>query len=159
MSNHIKALLDGAPFSELSRHDLKIIEDHVESCEECRDAHTASRLSQLMLNQRVSEEIEPTPFFHTRVMAAIREKEKKQTNIFALLWRSAGPVFSALLVIVAVLAGLSFYPADSNELADVNTAMEIYTTDAVFSAPAIADNDMPYDQVLTVLYESEVSSR
>jgi hypothetical protein len=60
---------------------------------------------------------------------------------------------------VAVLAGLSFYPADSNELADVNTAMEIYTTDAVFSAPAIADNDMPYDQVLTVLYESEVSSR
>ena len=71
---HIKRLLDEAPLSSLGKAELAAVRAHAEVCEECRRAVAAAQLSSLMLRTRTQEVFEPSPFFQTRVLAALRER-------------------------------------------------------------------------------------
>ncbi len=72
---HIISLLENASFAELSEKDLGTIRIHVGDCEGCLSAFEAAQLTRLLLQERVAVEIEPPPFFHTRVLATLRERQ------------------------------------------------------------------------------------
>jgi hypothetical protein len=155
---HVKRLLDEAPLSSLGRAELASVRAHVESCEDCRRALDAAQLSSLMLKARTQETFEPSPFFQTRVLAALRERRAAEEErwTFARLWKSAGLLVSSLAATTAALAVFTFVAP-----AEQATAQEVagtYTAESVIFDEA-AEEQMTYDQVLASLYGSEEEAR
>ena len=150
---HVKKLLDEAPLASLGRAELAAVRAHAEVCEDCRRAVAAAQLSALMLRARAQETFEPSPFFQTRVLAALRERRAAEEGwTFARLWKSAGLLVSSMAATVAALAVFTFVAP-----AEQPTAQEVAGT---YSAESVifdegADEQMTYDQVLTSLYGSE----
>ncbi|MBV8859382.1 MAG: hypothetical protein JOZ02_20790 [Acidobacteria bacterium] len=150
---HIKKLLDGAPLSSLGRAELAAVRAHAEVCEDCRRAVAAAQLSALMLKTRAQESFEPSPFFQTRVLAALRERRAAEEGwTLARLWKSAGLLVSSLAATTAALAVFTFVapsePAVAQEVAGTYSAESVILDDG-------ADEQMTYDQVMTSLYGSE----
>jgi len=155
---HIKRLLDEAPLSSLGKAELAAVRAHVEACDECGRAFEAARVSTLMLKARTQEAFEPSPFFQTRVLAALRERRAAEEERWTLgrLWKSAGLLVSSMAATVAALAVFTFVApqeqANPQELAAGGT----YTAESVIFDEA-GDEQMTYDQVLTSLYEDEAA--
>src|ERR687890_2405007 len=107
---HIKKLLDEAPLSSLGKAELAAVRAHAEVCEDCRRAVAAAQLSSLMLKARTAETSEPSPFFQTRVLAALRERRAAEEErwTFARLWKSAGLLVSSMAATTAALAVFTF---------------------------------------------------
>src|SRR5215212_1328983 len=107
---HIKKLLDEAPLASLGRAELAAVRAHAEVCEECRRAVAAAQLSSLMLKTRTRETFEPSPFFQTRVLAALRERRAAEEERWTLgrLWKSAGLLVSSMAATTAALAVFTF---------------------------------------------------
>lgn len=157
---HIIAILESAPFNSLSDSELAAARAHAEVCDDCRHALEAAQISALLVRGRSLAEIEPPPFFQTRVMAALRER-RASTESFApsirRLWRAAGALVSGMAATVAALAVFTFL-APSNELTqqDLTSAFNAYSAEELILAPGSADDDeLSYDQVLTTVYESD----
>lgn len=150
---HIKRLLDEAPLSSLGRAELAAVRAHAESCEECRHAVAAAQLSSLLLKARTREVFEPSPFFQTRVLAAVRERRGAEEGwTFARLWRSAGLLVSSMAATTAALAVFTFVaPAEQTTAREL--AAGTYSAESVILGEA--SEEMTYDQVLTSLYGSE----
>jgi anti-sigma-K factor RskA len=153
---HIKRLIDEAPLSSLGKAELAAVRAHAEICEECRRAVAAAQLSSLMLKARTRETFEPTPFFQTRVLAALRERRAAAEERWTLgrLWKSAGLLVSSLAATTAALALFTFVApqeqADARELASGGA----YSAESVIFDEG-SEEQMTYDQVLTSLYGSE----
>jgi hypothetical protein len=153
---HIKKLLDEAPLSSLGKAELAAVRAHAEACEDCRHAVAAARLSALMLKTRAQQTFEPSPFFQTRVLAALRERRAAEEERWTLarLWKSAGLLVTSMAATVAALAVFTFVApseqASGQELASGNA----YTAESVIFGED-ADEQMTYDQVLTSLYGAE----
>jgi hypothetical protein len=154
-NNHIIKLLEERGFGE---SDLKTIRDHIAHCDECARAYEAAQLSSQLLRERAAFIVEPSPFFQTRVMAAIREKKRQPTpSGIWNLWPALRSTVAAMAGVVLILAGLSFFPADP---ADQSLDLNADVVDLVFfDRDDSADNDLNYDQVLTNLYESDVETK
>jgi len=153
---HIKKLLDEAPLSSLGRAELAAVRAHAETCAECGRAFEAARAASLMLKARAQEAFEPPPFFQTRVLAALRERQANAPFSFARLWKSAGALVASMAASVALLATLTFVAPQqaTPETSDIATASNHYTADDVILNQADApDDDVTYDQVLTTLYD------
>src|ERR671922_301207 len=105
---HIINILESAPFADLSERELASVTAHCATCASCQRAYEAARVSALLLKERVAESVEPSPFFQTRVLAALRGRQTNEAWSFARLWRSAGALVSSMAAIVALLAGLTF---------------------------------------------------
>lgn len=151
---HIKQLLDEAPLASLGKAELASVRAHAESCEECRRAFEAARASSLMLQARTQEVFEPSPFFQTRVLAALRERRAAEEErwTFARLWRSAGLLVSSMAATTAALAVFTFVAPS-----ETTVAQEVAGT---YSAESVifdegAEEQMTYEQVLTSLYGTE----
>jgi hypothetical protein len=151
---HIKKLLDEAPLSSLGRAELAAVRAHAEICEECRRAVAAAQLSSLMLKTRTRETFEPSPFFQTRVLAALRERRAAEEErwTFARLWKSAGLLVSSMAATVAALAVFTFVAP--SEQATAQEVAGTYSAESVIFDEA-GDEQMTYDQVLTSLYGAE----
>jgi anti-sigma-K factor RskA len=153
---HIRKLLDEAPLSSLGRAELAAVRAHADTCEECGRAFEAALASSLMLKARTRETFEPSPFFQTRVLAALRERraEEEERWTFARLWKSAGLLVSSMAATTAALAVFTFVapsePAVAQEVASGNA----YTAESVIFDDA-GDEQMTYDQVMTSLYGAE----
>ena len=156
---HVKSLLDEAPLASLGKAELASARAHAETCEECRRAFDAARLSTLMLKGRAAETFEPSPFFQTRVLAALRERRAAEEErwTFARLWKSAGLLVSSLAATTAALAVFTFV-APSEQATAQELASGAYTAESVIFDEA-AEEQMTYEQVLTSLYESEEETR
>ena len=153
---HIKKLLDGAPLARLGETELAAVRAHAAVCAECRRAFEAARASASMLKARAAEGFEPSPFFQTRVLAALRERRAAEEGwTLARLWRSAGLLVSSMAATVAALAVFTFVAPEQSpaqELASGGT----YSAEAlIFDEGATADEPMSYEQVFSSLYESE----
>ena len=151
---HIKRLLDEAPLASLGKAELAAVRAHAETCEECGRAFEAARASSRMLKARVEETFEPSPFFQTRVLAALRERRAAEEERWTLarLWKSAGLLVSSMAATVAALAVFTFV-APSEQV----TAQEVagtYTAESVIFDEG-ADEQMTYEQVMNSLYGSE----
>ena len=57
--------------------ELSAVQAHALECGSCHSAYEAARLSALVLKSRAQVTIEPSPFFQTRVMAALREQHSE----------------------------------------------------------------------------------
>jgi drug/metabolite transporter superfamily protein YnfA len=152
---HVKKLLDEAPLSSLGTAELAAVRAHAEICDECGRAFDAAQAASLMLKARTQEAFEPSPFFQTRVLAALRERRGTEEGwTLARLWKSAGLLVSSLAATTAALAVFTFVapsePAGGQELAAGGT----YTAESVIFDDADEDQ-MTYDQVITSLYGSE----
>ena len=100
----------------------------------------------------MAETFEPPPFFHTRVLAALREQRHNDVTAFARLWRAAGALVSSMAAAVVLFAVLSF------AVLDQGVPVEPSATTA-YSAEAVILNDLEEEQtdgqVLSTLYEAD----
>jgi hypothetical protein len=152
---HIKRLLDEAPLSSLGKAELAAVRAHAETCDECGRAFEAARVSTLMLKARTQEVFEPSPFFQTRVLAALRERRAAEEERWTLgrLWKSAGLLVSSMAATTAALAVFTFVAPQEQTNAQ-ELASGTYTAESVIFDEA-GEEQMTYDQVLTSLYGAE----
>ena len=155
---HIIEILDNASIATLSESELNEIRAHALECMSCREAFEAARLSAVVIKSRVEATIEPSPFFQTRVMAALREQQAVESVPAMLrLWRSAKALVSVMAVTTAALAVVSFMQPSQTTTAPEQTA-------SAFSAYSVimdqdADDQMSYEQVLSTIYEDDDDAR
>lgn len=149
---HIIEILDNGSITSLTEIELNEVRDHARECESCRGAYEAARLSMLVLRSRVQSTIEPSPFFQTRVLAALREQQAVESVPAMLrLWKSARALVSSMAVTTAALAALSFlYPAPTPE---PEQTVSVFSADAVIMDQN--EEQMSYEQVLRTIYEED----
>jgi len=157
-AKHITEILDNASLASLSENELTEVRAHVVACESCRKAYEAARISTVVLKSRAQTVIEPSPFFQTRVLAALREQQAMESVPAMLrLWRSAKAVVSTMAVTTAALAFVSFVlPSQSTPATDQNAS--VYSAYSVIMDQS-ADDQMTYDQVLGTIYEDDDDAR
>ncbi|MGH9901424.1 MAG: hypothetical protein ACRD68_06375 [Pyrinomonadaceae bacterium] len=153
---HVIDILESAPFAGLGESELASVRAHAARCPECRRAYDAARVSSLLLKERAAAGIEPSPFFQTRVMAALRERQAaNEAWSFGRLWRAAGALVSGMAATVALLAGLTFLSPVTQTNDDLAVTASPYAAEEVVIAPDdLSNGEMTYEQVLTTIYES-----
>ena len=122
---HILDILDKQRFDELSRTEKDVIETHAAECSKCAIAYKSAQISSVLLKTSVMQNFEPTPFFHTRVLANLREKEIVKTPFFAFtrLWRASGSLVAVMITTVFVLLATTIFAPDYKASAnDLDTA-------------------------------------
>jgi hypothetical protein len=150
-------MLDEAPLASLGESELAALRAHAEGCAECRGALDAAGAASLMLRARAAESFEPSPFFQTRVLAALRERRAAEEEGWTLarLWKSAGLLVSSMAATTAALVVLTFAAPQEQAVAQ-EVAASPYTAEALLFEEAEAEGgQMSYEQVLSTLYESE----
>ena len=158
---HVIEMLERVPFGSLAADELATIRTHAAACPDCQSAYEAARISSLLLKERVAESVEPSPFFQTRVLAALRERQAaNEVPALKRLWQAAGTLVSTMALTVAALATLTFFiPADTQPATAPQTlaaAANNYTAeDVVFTPDEVADGQMSDDQVLSTLYGAD----
>lgn len=158
-NEHVIDMLEAKPFAALDSNDLAQIRAHAAGCESCRQAYEAAEVSANLLQQRASETFEPSPFFQTRVLAALRERQAaNETWAWSRLWRTAGGLASSMVATVATLAILTFVVPGTQtaESPDPATAVNAYSAEAVvLDESALPDDQISDSEVLTTLYGPE----
>lgn len=151
---HVIEILDSAPFASLAEEQLLVVRTHSQSCVECGNAYRAAVLSSAVIKERVQASIEPSPFFQTRVLAALRERQATENvPILGRLWKSAGALVSSMAVTTAALAALSFMVASPVTPAYEQTATA-YSAESVLLDQA-SEEQMSYEQVLSTIYADD----
>lgn len=153
---HIINLLESAPLAELSKSDLAEVRAHVAECAGCHQAFEAAQIAALMLKERSAETFEPSPFFHTRVMATLRERQTTNEWAWSRMWRAAGALASSMAATVAALAVLTFViPSPNTTVTPETTALSAYSAEELILNYGDSDDQVSDGQVLTTLYEAE----
>lgn len=149
---HITEILDNASIAKLSEIELNDVQIHVKDCASCRDAYEAARLSAVVIKSRTQVTIEPSPFFQTRVMAALREQQAVDSvPAMFRLWKSARALVASMAVTTAALAVLSFVVPGPAIVDD--QAISAYSVESVIMGQA--NDEMSYEQVLSTIYAEE----
>jgi hypothetical protein len=158
-NEHVIGILEAKPLTALDSNDLAQIRVHAAGCESCRQAFEAAQVSAVLLQERADQTFEPSPFFQTRVLAALRERQAtNETWAWSRLWRTAGGLASSMVATVATLAILTFVVPGTQtaELQDPATAFNAYSTEAVvLDESALPDDQISDSEVLTTLYGPE----
>jgi hypothetical protein len=156
---HITDILDSIPLSELSETDLKAVRTHAALCSDCKRAYEAAQVSTALLQERAAETFEPTPFFQTRVLAALRERQAQEKSVFQRLWEATGALVTSMAATVAALAVLTFFVPGiqpNTTTQEMATASSSYSADEViFNQDELTAEQMSYEHVLTTLYGSD----
>ena len=149
---HITEILDNTSFANLSEFELNEVRIHVKDCASCRDAYEAARLSAVIIKSRTQVTIEPSPFFQTRVMAALREQQAVDSvPAMFRLWRSARALVSSMAITTAALAAVSFV-LPGPAVADDQT-VSAYSVESVLMGQG--NDELSYEQVLSTIYDDE----
>jgi anti-sigma factor RsiW len=158
---HIIGILDDTPLGQLGESELAAVRAHAARCDECRRAYDAALVASSLLFERASEEFEPSPFFQTRVLAALRERRAaEETPALLRLWRTAGTLVSSMAATVALLAGLTFVvpsvQTTTETTNEVAVASDPFSVDeALLAQDNATDEEINYEQVLATIYESD----
>lgn len=156
---HIISILESSPFDSLSESELATVRAHVVDCEECRRAYQAARISSSLVKERVAAVVEPPPFFETRVMAALRERQASSETVASSLrrlWRATGALVTGMTATVAALAVFTFFaPQLESTPQGATPAFDAYSAEEVILARGDQPgDDLSYDQVLATIYEA-----
>lgn len=155
---HITEILDNASPASLSESELSEVRAHALECGSCRSAFEAARLSSMVLKSRAQVMVEPSPFFQTRVMAAIREqREAESVPALFRLWKSAKVLVSSMALTTAALGVLTFVLPGTAAVSD-DQAVSAYSAESVIMGQN-ADDQMTYEQVLSTIYEDDDDAR
>lgn len=154
---HIIEVVDSVAFASLSQIELDEMKAHTRECASCRSAFDAAQLSSLVIKERVQVTIEPSPFFHTKVLAALREQQQAADNMpaFMRLWKSASALVSSMALVTIVLGVMTFVAPEPA------TALE--QTVSLDAAEAVifdeGDEQLTYEQVLSTIYDEGDEAR
>jgi anti-sigma-K factor RskA len=155
-NKHIISLIDEAPVSGLSENNLTVIHAHIEQCSDCRQAFQAAQVSGLLLHERAAAEFEPSPFFQTRVMATLRERQAAgETWAWSRLWRAAGALTSSMVATVAALAVLTFAIPGSQVVSQAGSPPNSYSVEELLLDGTAQVEEESDGQLLTTLYSEE----
>lgn len=156
--NHIIDLLEKAPFASLTESEHREIRAHSVDCDGCARAYKAAVVASSLLKEGAGEVFEPSPFFQTRVMAAIREQQSEPRG-FAKVWRAAGALVSSMTATVALLAVLSFMVPATQSTADA-AALDGYSAEEVIlDHTEIAQEQVSDAELLSTLYPADEDER
>lgn len=155
---HIIEILENAPLASLTESETKIIRAHIEICDECLRAYQAAQISTALIKERVAETIEPLPFFHTRVMAAIREQKASEVSAFKRFWKAANSLIYSMTATVVVLVVFTFFTlgisTDSAEQDSTFSANQYSAEDILLTrGDALSDNHLTDEEVFSAIYE------
>jgi hypothetical protein len=157
---HVINLLESAPLGSLSEIDLATIRAHTDKCTGCQLAFQSAQVAALLLKERAGETFEPSPFFHTRVLATLRERQATVPLwTLARLWRSAGALASSMVATVAALAVLTFV-IPGNEFTSVSQqasslAQGYSAEEVILNETAQLEGQLSDDQLLNTIYGGE----
>ena len=154
-NSHIIDILDSAPLANLSEAQLVTVRIHIESCASCARSYDAAALSSQVLHARVAEEIEPSPFFATTILAKIREQQAENIPVMLRLWRSASYLVSSMAITTAALAVLSFVVPDP-AVGSIDSNTTAYSAEAVILGD---EEELSYEQVLSTIYAEEEEAK
>ena len=150
---HITEVLDSVALAALSPSELDEIRAHARDCEPCGDAFAAAQLSALVIQERAHAVIEPSPFFQTRVMAALREQQATESApAFRRLWNSARGLVASMALTTAALAALSFVFAAPATAPTEQTASALTAESVILGQDA---DDLTYEQVMNAIYADD----
>jgi len=152
---HIIELLDSGPFSKLSTEQLTVVTGHVQACDGCRHAYEAAQVADVLLKERASVVVEPSPFFHTKVVAAWRERKVENVPAWLRLWKSTGALVSSMAVTTAALAALSFLVPGPVVPTQETLAVNSYSAEGVILDQNAVDEQLTDEQVLNAIYAEE----
>ena len=152
---HIIELLDSVPFGSMSAEQEMLVSAHVKACEGCRGAYQAAQLADVLLKERASVVVEPSPFFQTKVLAAWRERQAENVPALLRMWRSAGALVSSMAVTTAALAALSFLVPGPSVPAQETVALNSYSAEGVILDQNANDEQLTDEQVLNAIYAEE----
>jgi len=149
---HIIDILDESRLSTLSESERAVVEQHAEGCSECRSALAAAYLSTALLRERAANSFTPSPFFATRVLATLRERQSSREFWgLARMWRAAGALVSAMAVTVVTLAVVTFV-VPANETGIDQDLVTAYSADEVILGQSELPDEVNYGQVWNTLY-------
>ena len=158
MSDHIISLIENAPLASLSPSDLTAIRRHTDDCVNCRQAFEAAQISMLLLRERAEEIFEPSPFFHTRVLATLRERQAAGGQwAWSRVWGAAGALASSMVLTVAALAALTFIPGNQaiSGPQDLTSLNSYSAEDVLLDQGEALNGQVSEAQILTTLYGAE----
>lgn len=152
-AKHITEVLDNAALASLSHSELDEIRAHARDCEPCGSAFAAAQLSAVVIKERAQVVIEPSPFFQTRVLAALRERQAEE-SVPAMwrLWTSARALVSSMAVTTVALGALSFMISAPTSASD-QTVSALSAESVIFEQGA--DDQLTYEQVLNTIYADD----
>ncbi len=154
---HIIETIDSVSLASLSKTELEEMRGHARACESCGSAFEAAQLSALIIQERVRTTIEPSPFFHTKVLAAWREQQAvENVPAFVRLWKSASALVSSMAVATIALAAMTFVFPDPATAVQEQTASAYSAESVIFEQ---SDDQLTYGQVLNAIYEEEDEAR
>lgn len=153
---HIIELLESGPLAQLTENDLTKITGHVKVCASCDQAFEAAQLSSLLLKEQTAAAFEPSPFFQTRVLAALRERQAANEWSWSRMWRATGALASSMVAGVAVIAVLTFIAPGVSTETELSWAGNGYSAEEVILNQAELSDDPASDaQVLNTLYDTD----
>lgn len=149
---HIIEILDNTAFEALTADEVTMMREHNADCGECRSAFEAARITSAILKFEAEELVlEPTPFFQTKVMAALREQRTQTRSIwdFWRMWQAAGSMVAAMvLVVMGLMLAVVMAPDGRNDIMAIADE-----SDAVVFEQEITLRDMSGEQVFPVIFE------
>jgi len=157
INEHVIGMLESKRFGGLDENDRAQIHAHAQACDSCRRAFEAAQVSAALLQERAAENFEPPPFFQTRVLAALRERQSaNETWAWSRLWRTAGGLASSMVATVATLAVLTFVVPSTQNADSQTPSVNAYSTEAVvLDEKGTPEDQISNNDVLATLYETD----
>lgn len=161
-SEHILDILDEKAFGELSEIEKQTIEIHTAQCKSCFQAYKAARISSALLRANVARNFEPSPFFQTRVMANLREKQVSMNPFLAFgrMWKASRTLVAMMTTIVAALIALTIFAPEFNKVSSASVSpFDSYSPDVVILNERVSTKEPTNEQVFQIIYESGSSEK
>ena len=162
--DHIINLIEERAIESLTASEWRAIEAHAANCTACRHAFGVARIASQLLHERAAVVVEPTPFFQTRVLAAIREKQQESFGL-QRMWQAVRAVLTSMAMLVALLTAFSYYTNDIEGGPNVNESSQLMSElnldpDELLLAGQenLGDSEVSYGQLLTDLYQPVTGS-
>lgn len=154
-TDHITDLLANTRYRDLSESDLAGLHRHIAGCDSCRRAFDAARVADSLVVKRAEAMLEPSPFFETRLMAQIRQRQAaNEVSPLARAWRAAYGMVASMAAVVILLFALTYYtggpaPEKPSVAYDADSAEGV-----LFAHDMIDDEEIIDAQVINAFYES-----
>jgi len=162
--DHIIKLIEERPLSKLSATEIERINAHTAQCAECLLGFEAAIVSHRLLKERASATVEPSPFFRTRVMAAVRERGRQggrerssapEPFGFWKMWQAARFLIASMAAVVVTLTLLTLLTGRPQTPSGDHNSASSSSVDLVFEDDSPAIDELNYGQVFTNLYDQE----
>lgn len=160
-NEHILDILDEKAFGELSEIEKQAIAAHTAQCPNCFQAYKAAQISSVLLKAGIAREFEPSPFFQTRVMANLREKQvsKNPFLAFGRMWKASRTLVAMMTTIVVALIALTIFAPEFSKVSSAGvSSFDNYSPDMVILNERVSTKEPTNEQIFQIIYESDNNS-